>query len=158
MKYLLLIASLCLFSHSVISHNHGGKTMAETIVVERAWARETFKMAKAGAAYITLNNPSDSDITLVSASVDASVASMVEIHETKMANGMMQMQELENGALIAANQTLVFEPGGMHFMLMGLAEPLEAGKQLKLTMTFSDESEKTVDMLIQDMRNRSAAN
>lgn len=144
------------FSSISFADDYASKSMADTIVIEKAWARETFKMARSGAAYVTLTNPSDKDIQLVVASVDDSVASMVEIHTTEMTNGMMRMRQLEEGITVAANETVMFQPGGMHFMIMGLTGPFEAKNDFTLTLTFADESTKMVTVGIQDMSNRTA--
>jgi copper(I)-binding protein len=132
--------------------------MAQLIVVDKVWARETFAMARSGAAYASFSNPSDTDIILIAAEVDDSVASMVELHETNMVNGMMRMQELENGLLISAGQTVSMEPGGKHFMIMGLSGPFIAENQFSMTLEFSDGSRKTLEVGIQDMSNRKADN
>lgn len=155
MRYFLLVSMLSLFTAHALAEQ---KSMADSVELEKAWARATFKMAHAGAAYMTLTNKGSDDVMLVSASVDESVASMVELHETKMSNGMMQMQEIQDGVIIAANDSLNFEPGGMHFMIMGLTGPLEADNSFSMTIRFSDNSEKTFDMPIQDMRKRNAGN
>ena len=58
-----------------------------TITIENAWARNSPMMATAGAAYLDIT--SSVDDALVGASVDASIAGTVEIHETTMAEGDM---------------------------------------------------------------------
>ncbi|MBT1452223.1 copper chaperone PCu(A)C [Glaciecola sp. XM2] len=136
--------------------NDADATMAQNIVVDKVWARETFKMARSGAAYAQLTNPSDAEIVLVGASVDESIASMVELHETNMVNGMMRMQELEQGIAIAPGASVSMQPGGMHFMIMGLQGPLVAGESFTLTLEFADQSQQTLNVGIQDMSNRKA--
>jgi copper(I)-binding protein len=128
------------------------QNMAKNVVVSEQWARATFALAKAGAAYMTLQNKGDSQVQLVSASVDKSVAGVVELHHTKMADGMMQMQELSDGVLIAQNETVKFVPGGKHIMLMGLEGPLNAGEELNITLTFADGSQLSQVFPIKDGR------
>lgn len=152
MKNVVLLSFFVLFTSFSFAHDHAGKNMADNVVIERAWARETFKMARTGAAYITMNNPTDKEIQLVAASVDDSVAAMVEIHTSVVVDGMMRMQQLEEGVTVAAGETAEFQPGGMHFMIMGLTGPLLGNEEFALTLTFADESKKTVTVNIQDMR------
>lgn len=128
------------------------QNMAQNIVVSEQWARATFALAKAGAAYMTLQNTGNTQLQLVSASVDKSVAGVVELHHTKMADGMMQMQELSSGVLIAQNETVKFVPGGKHIMLMGLEGPLNAGEELNITLTFADGSQLSQVFPIKDGR------
>nr|WP_168711072.1 copper chaperone PCu(A)C [Ningiella ruwaisensis] len=155
-KFLAVFLFLWVASAAAFADDHAQKSMADSLLVEKVWARETFKMAKAGAAYASFSNQSESPIVLVGASVEPEIATMVELHTTKMENGMMRMQELEEGVTIDANESVMFQPGGMHFMLMGLAGPLEAGKNFKLTLHFEDNSSRELTVDIRDMSNRSA--
>jgi len=163
MKLLVLVSLFTIFTLTFADHAQARsqskvlkQEMAQLIVVDKVWARETFAMARSGAAYASFSNPSDSNIILVAAKVDESIASMVEIHETNMVNGMMRMQELEDGLMISAGQTVSMEPGGKHFMIMGLKGPFIAENQFSLTLEFSDGSNKTLEVGIQDMSNRRA--
>lgn len=69
--------------------------------------------------YLTLNNVSNSDITLIGAK--SAVASRVEFHDHEMKNGVMKMFKVEQ-LTIKANQSLVFESGGLHLMFLGLKD------------------------------------
>ena len=60
------------------------------VEVEGAWARTSPMMAEAGAAYMQLS--ADETTSVVSASVDASVAGTVELHETVAAHGDDEME------------------------------------------------------------------
>lgn len=126
--------------------------MADQVLVIDAWARATFALAKTGAAYMTLQNTGDANVQLMSVDVDESVASVSELHHTKMADGMMQMQELEEGVVILKGETIAFAPGGKHIMLMGLTGPLDADKKITLTLVFSDGSSAAHSFPIKDAR------
>lgn len=94
------------------------------------------------AAFGTISNNSDQDITIVSASTPASP--MVELHETVMgSNGTMQMQEMQGGFVIRAKSKLVLEPGANHIMLMGLTKPVEAGDDIAFDLKLKDGSTVT---------------
>ena len=111
------------------------------ISVTAAWARP----AAAGsdsAAYLTITNGRLSDDTLVGAS--SPVAGTAEIHETTAeADGTMGMHKLDS-LVIPAGQTVVFEEGGHHVMLIGLTQALEAGATFPLTLTFEQTGAVTV--------------
>ena len=55
------------------------------ITISGQWARTSPKMTSAGAAYMEITNGTDADDALTGASVDASIAGTVEVHETTMA-------------------------------------------------------------------------
>ncbi|MEY4493355.1 MAG: hypothetical protein RL355_704 [Actinomycetota bacterium] len=89
-------------------------------------------------AFMTLTNDSDHDMTLVGGKSDA--APMVQIHE--VVDGVMQ--EKSGGLVIKARSSEVLKPGGNHVMLMGMKEPLIAGAEVTITLTFDDGSELDV--------------
>jgi len=148
----ILVTFFLLIPFFTVAHEHSDKNMAETIVVDAAWARETFKMAQTGAAYLRLNNPSEKAIELLAVSVDDETAQMVEIHNTVVEDNMMRMKHLEDGVVIAAGETLSFQPGGMHLMLMGLKGPLVANETFELVLHFADESTLSKKVVVRDMR------
>ncbi|WP_328382201.1 copper chaperone PCu(A)C [Micromonospora zamorensis] len=87
------------------------------------------------AAFGTLVNDGDSDVTLTSATT--SVSSM-ELHEMAMKDGRMVMRQKQGGIVIKAKGTHALEPGGDHLMLMSLTKPVQAGDELTFTLTFAD--------------------
>ena len=50
--------------------------------------------------------------------------------------GEMTMQELVDGLALTAGETVKFEPGSYHVMLLDLAEPLAVGDKIDLTLEF----------------------
>lgn len=65
-------------------------------------------------------------------------------------NGMMTMREMTDGLALIGGETVPFEPGGYHVMLMGLAAPLEAGDEFELTLTFERADPVDVTVVIAD--------
>lgn len=108
-----------------------------SVSMENGWV----KAAESGmsAAFGELENTGSSDVTVVSATTEASTS--LELHETvENETGEMIMREKTGGFVIAAGDSLSLEPGGNHIMLMGLTEPLRAGDEVTFTLTFSDDS------------------
>ena len=58
--------------------------------------------------------------------------------------GAMTMQELTDGLPLAAGETVAFEPGSYHVMLLDLAEPLEVGDTIELTLDFAEADDVTL--------------
>jgi periplasmic copper chaperone A len=157
LRALALVASLALLAGC--GSDGGG------IAVSDAWARTSPSMASAGAAYMLISNQGDVDDALIGASVDSSVAATVEIHETvamgsdttmgemgsdtTMSGGMMSMQPVDRIEL-PAGESATLEPGGYHLMLLDLAEPLEAGETISITLTFEQAGEQVVEAEIRD--------
>jgi copper(I)-binding protein len=97
---------------------------------------------------MTLTNASVTPYALTSVSLDA--AGMVEIHETSMNGEMMKMRQVSQ-IDIPANGSVELKPGSYHVMLMGLKKGLTAGATEILTLTFSDNSQKTVEASVGDL-------
>ncbi|PZG12823.1 hypothetical protein C1I95_24980 [Micromonospora craterilacus] len=93
------------------------------------------------AAFGTLVNESDTDVTLTGATTEVSP---VELHEMAMQDGKMVMQAKEGGVVIKARSEHALEPGGDHLMLMNLAKPVQAGDELTFTLTFADGRTQTL--------------
>ncbi|MEV4713361.1 copper chaperone PCu(A)C [Micromonospora sp. NPDC049374] len=87
------------------------------------------------AAFATLVNDSDTDVTITGA---ATAVSPMELHEMAMADGKMVMRAKQGGVVIKARSEYKLEPGGDHLMLMDLAKPLRAGDELTFTLSFAD--------------------
>jgi copper(I)-binding protein len=58
-------------------------------------------------------------------------------------SGMMTMQEV-SAIAIPAGETIALEPGGFHVMLLDLAEDLNAGDSIEVTLSFENGYEETV--------------
>ncbi|MFC3122835.1 copper chaperone PCu(A)C [Agaribacter flavus] len=127
--------------------------MSEIVSVNDAWARETFKFARTGAAYLSITNHSESNVAVLSSvEVDESVASMVELHETFVNDEVMSMEEIEDGIEIAPNSTVQLAPGGKHLMFMGLSEPFTNGQNFEAKLHFEDSSSLTISIPVKDAR------
>lgn len=117
---------------------------APQIIVEQPWVRTTEGATNAAmsAAFMSLANPGDADVTLVKASSD--VAGMTQIHEMVGGGDGMVMQEAKAGAVVPAGSHLHLKPGGYHIMLMMLKRPLAIGEEVTITLTFSTGQTATV--------------
>lgn len=67
-----------------------------------------------GAAYLTLTNNSDQEISITR--VASPELSSVEMHESILKDGVSRMARLQR-VTIAPRQSVVFEPGAKHLML-----------------------------------------
>lgn len=94
------------------------------VQVDNAWVRLLPPMSKMTAAYMNLK--SDQDDRLLAASSE--LARYVEIHQSKMLDGMMSMQEVDALSL-PKDQTVELKPQSYHLMVMGLYAPLKEGDE-----------------------------
>ena len=107
------------------------------VAVTDAWVRGTVTGQKATGAFMQLKSPADSSLVAVS----SPAAKIVEVHEMKMAGGMMKMNAVDKLAL-PAGKTVEMKAGGYHVMLMDLVAPLKGGETVPLQLTFEDKAGK----------------
>lgn len=115
--------------------------IADHITVELAVARAVAPGAPVGGAYMQVTNGDDTSHALVAARSD--IAEHVELHNHVMEDGMMKMRRMDSVPL-PAGETVTFEPGGLHVMLIGLTAPLEAGGTFEIELQFEDDSRRSV--------------
>ena len=109
------------------------------LLVEDPWVRSNPNLM--GAAYMVITSPVDDE--LVAASVDASIAGTVEVHEVAMQDGMMRMREVA-GIALPAGEPVTLEPGGYHVMLLDMPAMLAPGTEVAITLTFASGATTTV--------------
>lgn len=118
------------------------------LTLDNGWA----KAADSGmtAAFGTLTNTSDKDVTVTGASADGTAGS-VQLHETvtDSTSGSTTMRQKDGGFTIPAGKSTALEPGGNHIMLMDLTCSLKAGADLTLQL-HSDAGTKTVTVPVRD--------
>lgn len=103
------------------------------LVVTTPWARATPGTLRVGAAYLTIANRGAAPDRLLRA--ETAVAERAELHTTMAQNGVMQMRPVESVAL-PPGQTVHFDSGGMHFMLVNLTAPLAQGGEFEMRLVF----------------------
>lgn len=117
-------------------------TAAEAIQVENPRIRATPPGQPVTGAFMTLTNASGEAYALTAAHSD--IAGVTELHETSMQGDMMQMQKVEK-IDIPANGSVELKPGSFHVMLIQLQKPAVEGETESITLTFSDNSQTTIE-------------
>jgi periplasmic copper chaperone A len=136
----LSLAMACVSGGVATAESHG----KDGISVDNGWTRSRTAAAKVGGAFMEITNGGKSADHLMSAA--SPIAARVEIHTTKMTDGVMRMVQVKEGVSLAAGETVVFKPGSFHVMLMGLNETLSEGKMFPVTLTF--EKAGSVEVMI----------
>ncbi len=142
-----------------------GDVSEAVIDVFDVWARTSPAMTSLGAVYMSIESSVDDE--LLSASVDATIAGSVEVHETTTGAmpsdsmpmdgmdgmdgmaGEMTMREVD-AVPIPAGETVMLIPGGYHIMLLDLVNPLELGQTVEVTLTFANAGSITVVAEVRD--------
>jgi len=116
------------------------------IEVHQAWVRPTTQGENA-AVYFTIHNHSAEDDELIGAS--SNVADVVEIHESNIENDVMQMNMLMSVPL-AADEEIIFSPGGYHIMLVKIKKELVLGEHVGLILHFKNHADIVVEVHVED--------
>ena len=125
-----------------------GACGAGDIEAHEPWARAAMQ-GQNSAAYLMLHNHSSSADELIGASSD--IADAVELHLSQMGpNGEMQMIPQESVPL-AAGEEAMFQPGGLHIMLIGLKQDLKAGDTFQVVLHFKTHADIAIEVTVQEM-------
>lgn len=137
---------------------------AGTISIRDAWVRATPPNVLTSAAYATIENASDAEMTLIAVTVTQ--AKRAELHTMGAAatpgdagtppagapaalsmGGMRAVQRLP----IPARGIASLAPGGTHVMLFDVAPPLAAGATVTMTFTFDNGQTKTANAIVRPL-------
>jgi copper(I)-binding protein len=120
---------------------------AGAIRIDKPWARPTVSGQGAGGGFMTLDNSKGGTDRLLAARSPA--AERVELHSMAMEGDVMRMRQID-AIELPAGQTVALQPGGLHFMLMGLKQPLTLGARVPLTLRFEKAGEVSVEIAIEN--------
>ncbi len=144
MRALLSLAAILMMASGLAASLSTGAALAgDGLQVEKPWARAPISANRPAAAYLTVVNGTDKQVTLIGASSPA--AGMTMIHKT-VVNGNVVKMEPAGEIVIAAGKRFVFKPGGYHIMLMHLKKPIKEGDTLHLNVKFKNG--KTLDVKV----------
>ncbi|GEO81495.1 hypothetical protein ROR02_16260 [Pararhodospirillum oryzae] len=117
---------------------------AGLITIERPWARASAGTATVAGVFMTLHNGGAKDRLIRAASP---AAGLVEIHQTRMEDGVMRMRPVEALDLAPGTDT-VLRPGGLHVMLIDLKAPLVEGERVRVDLTFEHAGPVTIEAIV----------
>ena len=109
------------------------------IKISHAWLRLLPPTMTTTAGYMTIY--SDQADTLLSLS--SPIANSVELHQSKMEDGMMSMSSVDKLA-IPAKGTVTLSPQGYHLMVIGLKQPLKKGQAYSMLLRFEQAGEISI--------------
>lgn len=140
MRALLMTLLMLTLPAAMAAHPAG---RAGDVEVVDAWARATPPGAQNGAVYLTIRNTGKTAERLLGAASDR--AERTELHTSETRNGVATMVQL-SAVDLPAGETVRFEPGGRHVMLVGLRQPLKAGERIALTLRLERAGELKLEL------------
>jgi copper(I)-binding protein len=103
--------------------------------VSSAWVRQVPPAARMTAGYLVLSNPGPEPLVVVGA--ESPLFAAVEIHGTLMEDGMARMRQ-QDSVTVAPGESVSFEPGGLHLMLMQPVAAIPTEGQVDLSLLLED--------------------
>ncbi|WP_173932533.1 DUF1775 domain-containing protein [Chelativorans sp. Marseille-P2723] len=131
-------------------HQSVAEAMVGDIGITNHWARAMLPGQPTAGAYMTIENYGQEADRLVSAASPA--AGKVEIHTMEVVDDVMVMRPVEGGLEIPANGSVALEPGGLHLMLMDVAEPFVEGGEVPVTLVFEKTGEVELSLPVRSAR------
>lgn len=107
---------------------------AEVLLVD-PYAKATPPNAKNSAAFMKIQNTSNSDVELISA--NSNISKVTELHTHIEENGMKKMIQIPS-IKIPANSSVELKPGGLHIMFLGIQNQINENSNIDLNLTFSN--------------------
>lgn len=146
MGRLFVFFALLLLSFWAESHNFS----ANQLVIDHPWSPPTPPVVKNAAVYLKINNLSEIADTLNRVTVSEDIAKRAEIHLSQLHNGVARMLHQKGGVIIAPQQSLKFQPGSFHIMLLGLTKPLEVSQKFAITLWFEQRGNVPVEVWVEE--------
>jgi len=115
--------------------------LANDIKVEEPYVRATPPHLPNSAAFMTIKNDSNENVSIVKAT--SNVSKVVELHTHDLKDGVMTMYQIPKIDILSKSQT-VLKPGGLHIMFIGLNNPRKVGQSVSLTLEFSNGKTQTI--------------
>ena len=110
------------------------------LVIDHPFAFETPVTARTGAGYVMITNNGTTNDRLLAVEADFP---RVMLHTTEVDGDVTRMVHLM-AVDLPAGETVMFQPGAMHIMFMGLDAPFAIGDSFPATLVF--ENAGTIDV------------
>ena len=144
--FFALIFSL-IISSNLLSMEEEDTYKSNNLKISKAYALATIGKSNTSAIYMNISSYKKDVIQ----KVYSPQSKMVHIHESYLnKNKVMKMKKISNFRL-EKNKVYHFQPGGIHFMIMGLNKKLKHGDQLTLFINLKNSD--TVKLIIPVVNN-----
>ena len=142
----LFSVGLILFSVMLMSCS-----VQDDIAVDNAWVPEAPSTVSALAGYMDITNHFSG--TMVLSGAESPFFNQVVLHQTVIDSETDFARMIEQPSIsIEAGQTLKFEPGGYHLMLLTPLKLIDTETVIPITLLFENGFQKAVDFTVRPFR------
>ena len=131
--WLTILLAIFFSTHSYAHH----------LTVSNARIHEGPPSQKVLAAYLTLNNNSDSVVEVVT--LESPLFERIEIHQTIIENDVAKMQQID-ALIIEPHSMLELSPGAQHLMMISPTIRITAGTTVPVSFTLADGNRFELDI------------
>lgn len=119
---------------------------ASQLQISNAWSRVAPPGAPVLGGYLSITNGGGEPDRLLA--VSSSFSDDVQMHVSSIKDGVASMRQVTDGVPIPVGETIKFEPGGLHLMLLDpKSRPAEGGK-IPLTLKFEKAGQIDVELVV----------
>ena len=122
------------------------------IIIENSWVRAAAPGTKVMAAYMTIENNSVKPIEMDIEKIISKGFKKTEVHKSSL-NDMMTMEKIDT-LIIKPNESLLLEPGGLHFMLINPETVPLKNTAVEMLIFFKNENETEVVRIEAEVRSQ----
>ena len=127
------------------------------IVVKDAHSFATVPASRSAAVFFTIENKGANSDVLKKAQVPGDIAAKTEIHTNIIEDGIIRMRPVEN-VQVKAGKNVVFDPSGLHIMLVNMERSLKSDESFPLILTFEKYGEITTNVSVHSRSNKQENN
>ena len=138
------IAALLIWS--AFSLSNAQEVRAADLTIKRAWSRVAPPGAPVLGGYLSITNSWVEPDRLIA--VSSPISDNVQIHASAINDGIATMRQVTDGVAIPPGQTVEFEPGDLHLMLLNPKSRPGEGEKIPLTLTFEKAGRFDVELVV----------
>ena len=134
-KLMLVSAVMLCISFAYATEATSGSDEIENkqIEVVNIWASKPLSPNNNSAAYMTINNPTNKDVTIIEATAP-NISGNVELHQSFVdENGISRMTSIDK-IVVPAGSAVELAQGGIHIMLFDLIQSITVGDTFEIEM------------------------
>jgi copper(I)-binding protein len=140
------LALLALFANSAVADNHkvgnaasndAPANSASTITIENSWVRAVPPVSRGTAGYFDMTNTGSESVTVTA--VSAAFAKHTMLHTWREDDAGVKTMVHMDAVSVGPGETVTFEPGAKHLMIMGLSDVPAEGETVELCFEFDNQ-------------------
>jgi copper(I)-binding protein len=140
-----VVACLLILSAASLSVVAQEASAAE-LTIKRAWSRVAPPGAPVLGGYLSITNGGGQPDRLMA--VSSPISDNVQIHVSSVSDGVATMRQVTDGVAIPSGETVEFEPGELHLMLLNPKSRPGEGEKIPLTLTFEKAGRLDVELVV----------